>query len=77
MSARVDNAAADPGRRAPRHVRYFSAILRFLMAAGIPLGYNRLVTIRGRKSGMPRITPLAVLGCRSRRPSRLRTPSTA
>ncbi len=67
MSARADNAAADPVRRAPRHVRFFSAILQVLMAAGIPLGYNRLVTIPGRKSGVPRITPLAVINIKGRR----------
>jgi len=28
--------------------------LKFLLAAGVPLGPNGLITIRGRKSGMPR-----------------------
>ena len=67
MSARVGDATAGPVRRAPHHVRFFSAILRLLMAAGIPLGYNRLVTIPGRKSGLPRVTPLAVLEIAGRR----------
>jgi hypothetical protein len=31
-----------------------SSVLASLMAASIPLGPNRLMTIRGRKSGMPR-----------------------
>jgi len=45
----------------PRHVLFFGAILKFLLVHGVPLGPNRLVTIRGRKSGLPRTTPLAVI----------------
>jgi deazaflavin-dependent oxidoreductase (nitroreductase family) len=67
MSTRSDDIATHPVGRAPRHVRFFSAILRFLMAAGVPLGYNRLVIIRGRKSGTPRVTPLAVIDFEGRR----------
>ncbi len=67
MITRIDHVVANPVRRAPRHVRFFSAILRFLMAVGVPLGYNRLVTIRGRKSGNPRVTPLAVIDIDGRR----------
>jgi F420H(2)-dependent quinone reductase len=37
------------------------------MAAGVPLGFNRLVTIRGRTSGVPRTTALAVLEITGRR----------
>lgn len=48
-------------QRAPWRVRFFGAILKFLLVAGVPLGANRLVTIRGRKSGLPRTTPLAVI----------------
>ncbi len=33
----------------------------------MPLGYNRLVTIRGRKSGLPRTTAIAVLDVGGRR----------
>lgn len=36
-------------------------MLEFLLEAGVPLGPNRLVTIPGRKSGLPRTTPLAVI----------------
>jgi deazaflavin-dependent oxidoreductase (nitroreductase family) len=38
-----------------------------MIAAGIPLGFNRLVTIRGRKSGLPRTAALAVLQIEGRR----------
>jgi len=53
--------------RVPQRVRVFGAILRVLMVAGIPLGPNRLVTIRGRKSGLPRTTPIAVIAVSGRR----------
>jgi deazaflavin-dependent oxidoreductase (nitroreductase family) len=51
----------------PRRVRFFSRILKFLLVAGVPLGFNRLVTIRGRKSGLLRTTPLAVIEVGGRR----------
>src|SRR5512133_1453844 len=51
----------------PSHVSFFSRILKFLMVAGVPLGPNRLITVRGRKSGQPRITPLAVIEVSGRR----------
>ena len=62
MTSQVDRAA-----RVPRSVSIFSPILKFLLAAGIPLGYNRLVTIRGRKSGLARTTPIAVIETSGRR----------
>ena len=62
MSSHVDRAA-----RVPRSVSIFSPILKFLLARGVPLGYNRLVTIRGRKSGLPRTTAIAVIEASGRR----------
>jgi len=62
MSDRIGSAA-----RVPRRVRLFSAILQFLMAAGVPLGPNRLITISGRKSGLPRTNALAVIEVSGRR----------
>lgn len=56
-----------PHERLPRRVRLFSPVLKFLIDAGVPLGFNKLVTIRGRKSGLPRTTPLAVIEVRGRR----------
>jgi deazaflavin-dependent oxidoreductase (nitroreductase family) len=53
--------------RVPRTVKVFSPILTFLLRAGVPLGFNRLVTIRGRKSGLPRTTPVAVIDASGRR----------
>ena len=51
----------------PRWVQAFSPILKRLLAAGLPLGPNALVTIRGRTSGEPRTTPLAVIDVDGRR----------
>lgn len=42
-------------------------IARFLLGAGVPLGFNGLVTIRGRKSGVLRTTPLAIIEVSGRR----------
>jgi deazaflavin-dependent oxidoreductase (nitroreductase family) len=45
----------------------FSPILAFLLRAGVPLGFNGLITIRGRKSGLPRTTPVAVIAVAGKR----------
>ena len=62
-------AGSGPGpvARVPLQVRLFSPILKFLLRARVPLGYNRLVTIRGRKSGRPRTAAIAVLEVAGRR----------
>jgi deazaflavin-dependent oxidoreductase (nitroreductase family) len=62
MSSQIGSAA-----RVPLSVSIFSPILKFLLAAGVPLGFNRLVTIRGRKSGMPRTVAVAVIEASGRR----------
>jgi deazaflavin-dependent oxidoreductase (nitroreductase family) len=53
---------ADPGShpiRIPSFVPLFNPIARRLLGAGVPLGPNALLTVRGRKSGQPRTTPVA------------------
>ena len=62
MSDRIGRAAA-----APRWVTCWGPIAKFLLAAGVPLGPNALVIIRGRKSGLPRTTPLAIIEVAGRR----------
>lgn len=47
--------------RVPWFVPLITPIARRLLAAGISMGPNVLVTIRGRKSGLPRSTPLAIV----------------
>jgi deazaflavin-dependent oxidoreductase (nitroreductase family) len=56
-----------PAARAPLQVRLFSPILKALVTAGVPLGYNGLIAIRGRKSGQPRTAAVAILPTQGRR----------
>jgi deazaflavin-dependent oxidoreductase (nitroreductase family) len=67
MSTRSEKAAMATGGQVPTQVRLFSPILKFLLVAGIPMGPNGLVTIRGRKSGLPRTTALAIVDVGGRR----------
>ena len=52
---------------APRWVTFFGPITKFLLAARVPLGFNGLITIRGRTSGQPRTTPIAIIDVSGRR----------
>jgi deazaflavin-dependent oxidoreductase (nitroreductase family) len=56
MPAQIDSPA-----RAPRFVGVFSPLAQRLLGAGVPLGPNALITIRGRKSGIERTTPVALV----------------
>jgi deazaflavin-dependent oxidoreductase (nitroreductase family) len=58
---------ATPAARVPLSVRIFSPILKFLLAAGVPLGFNGLITIRGRKTGEPRTAAVAIIDVSGRR----------
>ena len=42
-------------------------VAKLLLGAGVPLGFNGTVTIRGRKSGVPHTTPIAIIQVASRR----------
>jgi len=69
MTDRIAGAArasAQPGR-APWYVALFNPVTRFLLRAGVPLGFNGLIKIRGRKSGLPRTTPVAIIDVGGRR----------
>lgn len=63
----ASHSEAGPADRAPWHVRFFGRFLQSLLGAGVPLGFNRLVTIRGRSSGLPRTTPIAVIDVSGRK----------
>jgi deazaflavin-dependent oxidoreductase (nitroreductase family) len=52
---------------APRWVTIFNPIAKTLLGLGVPLGYNALLTIRGRKTGQPRSTPIAIIDLSGRR----------
>jgi len=62
MTAHVGRAS-----RAPSYVTFLSPILKFLLAAGVPLGLNGLITIRGRKTGLPRTTAVAIINAPGKR----------
>src|SRR5260370_42497431 len=47
--------------RVPFFVPFFNPIARRLLGVGVPMGPNALLTVRGRTSGLPRGTPVAVL----------------
>jgi deazaflavin-dependent oxidoreductase (nitroreductase family) len=47
--------------KAPGFIGLFNPIARRLLRVGPLLGPNALITIRGRKSGQPRTTPVALV----------------
>jgi len=53
--------------RVPFFVPFFNPIARRLLGVGVPMGPNALLTVRGRTSGLPRSTPVAVLAIGGRR----------
>jgi len=63
MTARTRSTAA----RAPWWVTVFGPIARRLLAAGVPLGFNGLITITGRTTGQPRTIPVAIIDVAGRR----------
>jgi deazaflavin-dependent oxidoreductase (nitroreductase family) len=62
MSQQIGNAAG-----APWWVTVFNPVTRRVLASGVPLGFNGLITIRGRTSGLPRTTPVAIIDVSGRR----------
>jgi deazaflavin-dependent oxidoreductase (nitroreductase family) len=56
-----------PLARAPTLTRVTDPIFRRLLALGVPMGPNVLITIRGRISGTPRTQPLAIVEADGRR----------
>ena len=51
-----------PGTHVPRIVPIFNGLVGRLMRAGLPMGPNVLLTVRGRTSGLPHTFPVALLG---------------
>ena len=58
---------ATKAARVPRLIPVFSPFLRRLLAVGLPVGPNVLITIAGRTSGRPRTTPVAIIDVDGRR----------
>jgi deazaflavin-dependent oxidoreductase (nitroreductase family) len=67
MTARRIDAGTPTAARAPWYVPMFSPLAKFLLKLGVPLGFNGLITIRGRRSGAPRTTPVAIIDVSGRR----------
>jgi deazaflavin-dependent oxidoreductase (nitroreductase family) len=67
MDEQLTNASRVNRDRAPRWVTMFRPIVSPLLAAGAPLGFNGLITIPGRTSGVPRTTPIAIIEASGRR----------
>jgi deazaflavin-dependent oxidoreductase (nitroreductase family) len=61
------NPQAATADRAPRRVTLFTPFAKLLLRARVPLGFNGLITIRGRKSGEPRTTPVAIIDVSGKR----------
>ena len=53
--------------RPPRGINVFNAIAKPLLAAGVPMAFNGLLTVRGRTTGVPRTTALAIIEVDGRR----------
>ena len=51
----------------PRGISLINAVAKPLLAAGMPMGFNGLVTVPGRKTGQPRTTPVAIIEVDGRR----------
>lgn len=62
LSADPSSAAmrTQSSRRVPSWMRVFNPGAKLLLAIGVPMGPEVLLTVRGRKTGLPRSTPVAV-----------------
>ena len=56
-----------PRLQVPSFVPVLNPLLRLLIRIGVPMGPNALITVRGRKSGIPRTTAVAVIETGGRR----------
>jgi deazaflavin-dependent oxidoreductase (nitroreductase family) len=48
------------GRHLPWWVPYFNRVAKPLLALGVPIGPDLLITVQGRKTGLPRTTPVTI-----------------
>ena len=62
MTARPASTAATPW-----FVPVLNAPASLMLRLGVPMGYNGLITIPGRTSGLPRTTPVAIIEIDGRR----------
>jgi deazaflavin-dependent oxidoreductase (nitroreductase family) len=62
MATAVESKASVPG-----FVGFLNPLAERMLGIGIPLGPNALITVRGRKSGLDRTTPVALVEIEGRR----------
>ena len=62
MTARLASTATTPW-----FVPVLNAPASLMLRLGVPMGYNGLITIPGRTSGLPRTTPVAIIEIDGRR----------
>lgn len=43
-----------------KYARFYNPIVSFLIRLGLPMGPQALLTVHGRKTGLPRTTPVAL-----------------
>jgi deazaflavin-dependent oxidoreductase (nitroreductase family) len=67
IDLRGENVVTQPRLQVPSFVPIFSPLALRLIRMGVPLGPNALLTVRGRKSGLMRTNPVAVLSTGGRR----------
>jgi deazaflavin-dependent oxidoreductase (nitroreductase family) len=60
-------ARTEPAAHVPSFVEVFNPIALRMLGVGIPLGPNALITVRGRKSGLDRTTPVALVEIEGKR----------
>jgi deazaflavin-dependent oxidoreductase (nitroreductase family) len=53
--------------RLPAFIRVGNAVTSFLLRQGVSMGTNTLLTVPGRKSGVPRTTPITIIEHAGRR----------
>ena len=58
---------ASTGNRAPGFIRALDRLVSRLIGGGVPFGPNALITVRGRKTGELRTTPVAIVEVDGRR----------
>lgn len=58
---------SSPVARAPRLVHLFNPVARWLLRTGLPAGPDGLLTVRGRRTGLLRTVPVAVVEFEGRR----------
>ena len=55
-----EDGSSTERRTLPGWVPYFNLIAKPMLALGVPMGPDVLLTVKGRKSGLPRTTPVTI-----------------